>query len=687
MKRRQKKVQEFLSALKVGDRVVTSGGIYGVDHEGERTVRAAADRAERPGRSRPQRHRRLSGPGARRRRDEARNAHMAKNLRWKLLVIVGVIALAVFAFYPPQQKVRLGLDLKGGVHLVLRVQTDDARPARDRNDGGSAARAVEDRRHPRARTVTVASPTEFRVEDVPPDRTRVAARCSPTSSRPSTARPAPAATPSRCGRTSRSSCARRRSTQALQTIERRVNELGVAEPIVARHSGADQILVQLPGVTDVRAREGDHQVDGAARAEAGRAGTVHRRGRGARGVQQQRAAGPADPARHERRRRAGATARRPCITSCGASRRSPAAICATRGPRSTRTAGRRSSFSLNNDGAQRFGTFTAGQHQPLARHRARQPRLLGADASTSASTTRASSRATSRNQEAADLVAGAAVGRAAGDADLSRRAHGRVRRSAQDSIRAGVTASIGGLVFVMIFMLAYYKLAGINALVSIVVNLIILLGLMAYLGATMTLPGIAGFILTIGIGVDSNVLIFERIKEELQTAKGVKQAVAAGFDRVFLTILDTHVASLISAAFLFQFGTGPIRGFATTLTIGLLVERVHRGVRVAHDVRARPVPSPRRDNRASDLCASLPTSTSTGCAGAGMRWRCRGSIILAGVVPDGHARAAARHRLLRRHADRRALRAAGQRRSRARDRHSRRQDDPALRGAVRELDG
>ena len=122
----------------------------------------------------------------------------------------------------------------------------------------------------------------------------------------------------------------------------------------------------------------------------------------------------------------------------------------------------------------------------------------------------------------------------------------------------------------MLFMVAYYKLSGFNALISITINLIILLGLMSYLGATMTLPGIAGFILTIGMGVDSNVLIFERIKEELATAKGVKQAVAAGFDRVFLTILDTHVASLISAAFLFQFGTGPIRGFATTLTIGLL---------------------------------------------------------------------------------------------------------------------
>ena len=119
-------------------------------------------------------------------------------------------------------------------------------------------------------------------------------------------------------------------------------------------------------------------------------------------------------------------------------------------------------------------------------------------------------------------------------------------------------------------MLFYYRLAGFNALISIAVNLIILLGLMAYAGATMTLPGIAGFILTIGMGVDSNVLIFERIKEELKTAKGVKQAVAAGFDRVLLTILDTHVASLISAAFLFNFGTSPIRGFALTLTIGLL---------------------------------------------------------------------------------------------------------------------
>jgi preprotein translocase subunit SecD len=139
-----------------------------------------------------------------------------------------------------------------------------------------------------------------------------------------------------------------------------------------------------------------------------------------------------------------------------------------------------------------------------------------------------------------------------------------------DSVRAGVLASLMGLVFVIVFMLAYYKLSGINAIVAMVFNLVILLGFMAYFGAAMTLPGIAGFILTMGMGVDSNVLIFERIKEELAAQRGARAAVNASFSRVFLTLLDTHVASLIAAAFLFQFGTGPIRGFALTLTIGLL---------------------------------------------------------------------------------------------------------------------
>jgi preprotein translocase subunit SecD len=138
-----------------------------------------------------------------------------------------------------------------------------------------------------------------------------------------------------------------------------------------------------------------------------------------------------------------------------------------------------------------------------------------------------------------------------------------------DSIKSGVVASMVGLLLIVSFMLVYYRLSGVNAVIALIFNLLILLGLMAYIGAVMTLPGIAGFVLTMGIGVDSNVLIFERIREELEAGRGVRASINAGFSRVWWTLVDTHVSALISAAFLFQFGTGPIRGFAVTLFIGL----------------------------------------------------------------------------------------------------------------------
>jgi preprotein translocase subunit SecD len=139
-----------------------------------------------------------------------------------------------------------------------------------------------------------------------------------------------------------------------------------------------------------------------------------------------------------------------------------------------------------------------------------------------------------------------------------------------DSIREGVRASIGSIIVVMIFLVIYYRLSGVNAVVALALNLLILLAFMAYAGAVLTLPGIAGVILTIGMGVDSNVLVFERIREELRSGKAPASAVAVGFDRAFLTIIDTHVTTIVSAVFLFLFGTGPVRGFAVTLVIGLL---------------------------------------------------------------------------------------------------------------------
>src|SRR5581483_6821740 len=139
-----------------------------------------------------------------------------------------------------------------------------------------------------------------------------------------------------------------------------------------------------------------------------------------------------------------------------------------------------------------------------------------------------------------------------------------------DSIREGFRAGVAGLLAVVLFMLFYYRRSGINATLALVLNAIILIAALAYFDATLTLPGIAGIILTIGMAVDSNVLVFERIREELRAGKAVVAAVDAGFSKALVTIIDTHVTTVVSCAFLFIFGTGPVKGFAVTLVIGLI---------------------------------------------------------------------------------------------------------------------
>jgi preprotein translocase subunit SecD len=494
---------------------------------------------------------------------------MAKNLRWKVGVIIGVIALAIFAFYPPDQKVRLGLDLKGGVHLVKRVQTDDALRLEVETTSARLSEQLKTQSPPiTVGGVTVDNVTSFTVAGVPPAQdaqfraalTEVELNYNRSSNGPGnytfTLRPNIAAQ-------------LREDTvnQALQTIERRVNELGVAEPIVARHSAADQILVQLPGVTDVaRAKEiirstallelkqveqGPFNDEASARQAFSNnvppdiqllPGTIERGSTG-----------------------------QPPTSGFYAVRRVPAVTGRDlRNARPTLDENNRPavSFSLNQEGARKFGTFTQAN---IGRQLAivLDSRIVSAPVIQGRIDDEGRITGNFTTQEAQDLSLVLRSGALPATlTDLEERTVGPSLGA--DSIRAGVTSAIGGLLLVTLFMLFYYKLTGFNALFSIAVNLIILLGIMAYAGATMTLPGIAGFILTIGMGVDSNVLIFERIKEELGHGKSVKQGVADGFDRVLLTILDTHVASLISAAFLFQFGTGPIRGFALTLTFGLL---------------------------------------------------------------------------------------------------------------------
>jgi preprotein translocase subunit SecD len=140
-----------------------------------------------------------------------------------------------------------------------------------------------------------------------------------------------------------------------------------------------------------------------------------------------------------------------------------------------------------------------------------------------------------------------------------------------DSIRAGVTASLGGLVFVVLFMLFYYRGSGVNAVIALLLNMLLTLAALVVFKSTLTLPGIAGLILGIGMAVDSNVLIFERIREELRAGKSIWESVELGFDRVFITIIDTHVTTIIAALLLFMYGSGPIKGFAVTLILGLLI--------------------------------------------------------------------------------------------------------------------
>ncbi len=490
---------------------------------------------------------------------------MAKNLRWKALFILGVVALAIWSFYPPSQKVRLGLDLKGGVHLVMRVQTDDALRLETET---TADRLREQLRTANiGATATVANATSFTVSGVTPDQD-AQFRASLTEAELNYDRSSGVA-----GYTFQLkpnvTVQLREDTvnQALQTIERRVNELGVAEPIVARHSTADQILVQLPGVTDVnRAKEIIRstallelkQVEQGPFADEASARQAYA---GNVPSDIQLVPGPAE----------GLAPGQTPSTVYYALRRVPAVTGRDlRNARPTLDENSRPavSFTLNNEGARKFGAFTQAN---IGRQLAivLDNRVMSAPQIQSRIDDEGRITGNFTNQEATDLSLVLRSG--ALPASLTYLEERTVGPSlGADSIRAGVTAAAGGLALVTLFMLFYYKLAGINALISIAINLTVLLGIMAYAGATMTLPGIAGFILTIGMGVDSNVLIFERIKEELATARGVKQAVGAGFDRVLLTILDTHVASLISAAFLFQFGTGPIRGFALTLTFGLL---------------------------------------------------------------------------------------------------------------------
>ncbi len=490
---------------------------------------------------------------------------MYKNLRWKLLTIAAVTLLAVFLFSPPSKKVHLGLDLQGGVHLVLKVQTDDALRVETETTSEQFKDQLSQAKIP-VTAVKVTGLTSFDVEGVASASDQQFRTLADQQVGTSFERDTLAGTYSFKMRPH--IIVQRRSeavAQAIQTIERRVNELGVSEPLISPYgSVGDQIMVELPGLQDTaRAKE---IIRNTALLEL-------------KLVE----AGPMSDQAALLQPYSGKTPDGMDVVAGAASRgdtstvyylvRHVAAITGRDLRNAKQTIDENNApavgFTLNSEGVAKFTKVTEAnvgrQLAIILDNRVQSAPVI--EGRISQSDARITGHFTP--QEASDLALILRSGALPASLTyLEQREVGPTLGA--DSIRAGIMASLIGLSAVTLFMLLYYRLAGINAFVSVALNLIILLGFMAYLGAVMTLPGIAGFILTIGMGVDSNVLIFERIREELETKKGARQAVAAGFDRVWWTIVDTHVSSLIAAAFLFQFGTGPIRGFATTLFFGLI---------------------------------------------------------------------------------------------------------------------
>ena len=517
---------------------------------------------------------------------------MNPNLKWKILFIVAVVLVCIYFVvglpsFPTSwaqikdnfaHQIRLGLDLQGGTHLILQVQVQEAIAQetdqtvdrlttlmRSKNIRYDEVRRADDT-HVVVRNVASDQLSQFR--DLIHEQFEGAWELSPAPGEPSayllTLRPSIV-----------SQIQENTMQQSLETIERRINALGLTEPTIQRRGRAGQdneILVQLPGESDPSRAKGVIQAGGQlelrlvedpnpypsqAAALAAHGGILPPGTEVVRG----RAENRNSQNLQDNGENWYVLSRTPAVT--GRDLRS-----ATEERNPEMPGQWQINFVLSSDGARRFGPFTE-------QNRGRQMAIVLDKNVYSAPTIQ--SRIDDRgridgnfSQESAhDLALVLRAG--ALPASIKYLEERTVGPSlGADSIRHGVQASILSLLVVMVFMVFYYRLSGANAVLALILNLIILLAALALFGAVLTLPGIAGVILTIGMGVDSNVLVFERIREELRNGKSSAAAVEAGFSKAFLTIIDTHVTTVVSAFFLFIFGTGPIRGFAITLTIGLI---------------------------------------------------------------------------------------------------------------------
>ena len=511
---------------------------------------------------------------------------MKKNMNAKLAAIVGFLLICLYGIFGiPKgvtgqallssitQRIHLGLDLQGGAHLILQVVVKDAVNAETDN---TVARLQQDLQSNRLQATPMKpdpnNPQIIRITGVDPakagDLRNVLTDKYGTEYDISgggadhtfalTMKP-----------TQMADLQNRTVDQAIDTIRDRVDKLGVSEPKIERYGLGDyQILVELPGVSDPdRVRDiisstsqlSVHEVEGNTSGYASEQEALSSLG-GNIPPDQELLHGDPQGLGSDGGDRIFLLKRLSIVG--GKDFRDASAI----GVNDRGTQG--VNFVLTNSGGDRFYDYTSnhvGSYMAIVLG----DRVKNVAVIKGAIRDNGQIEGTFTKQQIDDLSFTLRTGALPATINyIEERSVGASLGA--DSIRQGVTAAIAGMLAVMAFMLIYYRGAGINADVALFLNLVILLGFMGYSGATLTLPGIAGVILTIGMGVDSNVLIFERIREELRAGKGAAQAIDQGFAHAWITIVDTHVTTIVSAAILFLFGTGPVKGFATTLTFGLL---------------------------------------------------------------------------------------------------------------------
>jgi preprotein translocase subunit SecD len=510
---------------------------------------------------------------------------MKKNLRGKVLAIIAVLLVSLYGIIgipsglsgsalrdALTRRVHLGLDLKGGAHLILQVQVADAVNAETDNMVGVIQQDLK-KAHLPFGMVSKPDPTnkaeQVRVDGVPP-ASQSAVR-SLLDQKYSNEYDISGGSDGAFTLTMKPSVLASLETktvqQAIETIRDRVDVLGVSEPVIQEYGlGKDQILVELPGIDDLdrvkniiqdTARLSIHPVVGGPfpdeqAALASVSGNLPPDQMLMHGSGTMATGSDSDAVYILNR------------TSVVAGNDFRSADPST----NQNTNQRIVIFTLTNEAGDKFWEYTSANiNRSMAvvlGSRVREVANIK-----SAIRDRGEIEGTFTEDEVSTLSKLLRTG--ALPASLTYLENRTVGASlGADSIREGVKAAIAGMLVVMAFMLIYYRGAGINADIALIFNLVILLGFMGAVGATLTLPGIAGVILTIGMGVDSNVLIFERIREEVRAGKAASAAVEQGFAHAWVTIVDTHVTTIVSAAILFLFGTGPVKGFATTLTFGLL---------------------------------------------------------------------------------------------------------------------